>query len=70
MLEDKRFDEFVGVVFAWDWSIEEAWQMPWEAVRALAQIVKDKHRLYFKAIRDAALADAHNIALLELRDEN
>jgi hypothetical protein len=59
MLDQRRFDEFVGIVFAWDWSIEECWHMPWEAVDSLARVVMDKHRLYLGDARSAAQGSTH-----------
>jgi hypothetical protein len=70
LLEQRRFDEFVGVVFAYDWSVDEAWQIPWEAVDALAHLVQDKHRLYFTDIRRWATENKGGIEAFDLRDED
>jgi hypothetical protein len=68
MLEQQRFDEFVGVVFGWDWSIEECWHMPWEAVDTMARLVNDKHRLYFTDARSAAQEGRLEVVLLDLNN--
>lgn len=68
MLEQQRFDEFVGIVFAWDWSIDECWQVPWESVLVMSRLVHGKHRLFLTDIRRAEEAGIHDVVALDLDD--
>lgn len=62
-LKDQRFKAFVGVLFADDFTIRGAWQMPWKSLDELAQPAGRKHRV---RIRDIEQAVAHGKDIEEL----
>jgi hypothetical protein len=52
--EDRRFDDFVGVLFEADFTVRGAYVAPYEWVAERVKIVKGKHRLTIKSVLDAA----------------
>ena len=56
-LRERRFDSFVGVLFAEDFSVRGAWQMQWDVLNALARPNGRKHRVRIKDIERAAVSN-------------
>jgi hypothetical protein len=52
--EDRRFDDFVGVLFEADFTVRAAYRAPYPWVAARVRKVKDRHRLTIKAVLDGA----------------
>ncbi len=64
LFDQRRFDEFVGVVFNEDFTVRTAWRMPWTTVDLLAATVRGKRRLY---IRSVLLASAEDASITEIQ---
>lgn len=47
---NQRFNEFVGLVFDPDYSVRDAWRMPWSTVNKLARTVRGRRRLYVRDV--------------------
>jgi hypothetical protein len=66
LFDDQRFDEVVGVVFNEDFTVRNAWHMPWETVNRLAATVRGKRRLYIRDVEKALAAGDETIGELQL----
>jgi hypothetical protein len=51
---DKRFDDFVGVLFEADFTVRAAYLAPYAWVAERVKLVDGKHRLTVKAVLDDA----------------
>jgi hypothetical protein len=66
LFAERRFNEFVGVVFDEDFTVRSAWHMPWETVDRLAATVRGKRRLYIRDVEKAIAAGDETITELQL----
>lgn len=66
-LDDRRFESFVGILFAEDFTVRGAWQMRWELINELARPSGRKHRVRIRDI-EQAVAGGRDIERLDLSD--
>lgn len=66
-LDDRRFESFVGVLFAEDFTVRGAWQMQWEILDELAKPSGRKHRVRIRDI-EQAVVDGKEIERIDVDD--